>query len=267
MLLEEAVDKFIETLRPLYIDESQFYDLIPSRRHNEPPAEVLNIHGVRLFASIAGIGIEEDSTKVLVEPDLEDPKSEIVVCSYASWDQYYDTRDGGVSKGRGYYAEISQGTHFPPKKDSGPRVNPNFRETAISRAARNAMLGLIPSRYLILKIKQLTIEKNEMRSDLDKINQARIAARERASVLEQEGISSSIIFEEVKSIRDSNIEDWGVDDWNFLKFKFEEAIGKQVSSDPVEEDIDQQADDSPEVEITSEDITDEELADVVEEDF
>ena len=261
MLLLEVIDEFIEMLRPLYIDETKFYDTFPASRKNDPPVEVLNIHAVRLFAGIAGIGIVEGTTKVMQEPDFEQPDPEIVVCSYASWDMSTKFKDGTLHSGRGYYAEVSQKTHWPPRGQDGPRMNPNYRETAISRAERNAMLGLIPARYVLFRIKELTKEKNQMRSDMEKVNQARVSARAKASILEQGGVSSSTIFEEVKSIRSQEIENWGVEDWNFLESEFDRAISEQIPREPGDEAVDEQADSLPEAEVTSEDVTPEELAD------
>lgn len=151
----QFVETFIDILRPLDIDEKKFYDTFPPIRRGDPPVEVLNVHSVRLYASITGIGIREGSTKIIKEPDLSDVDSDIVIGSYAEA-PYFITMDRAST--RGYYAEITQKTHWPASQDGkkAARLNPNYRETAITRAERNAMLGLIPARYILFRIKQLS---------------------------------------------------------------------------------------------------------------
>ena len=254
MELMQAVDKFIDMLRPLDVDETKFYDIFPAIRRNDPPVEVLNIHGVRLFAAIAGIGITEGSTKVLQEPTLEErvPGSEIVVCSHANWPYSYSgevSRRLDTDNNRGYYAEITQSLFWAAKEGKDARLNPNYRETAISRAERNAMLGLIPARYLIFMIKQLTKEKQQMLTAMDKTNKARIAARAKAGVLEENGIASIDTLEAVKALKGESIDDWGEPEWRYLEMEFDKVIAEQVSREPGDESIEEQADSLPEAEI------------------
>jgi len=262
MLLSQAVDEFIETLRPLYIDETKFYDTFPGNRQSDPPVEILNVHSVRLFASIAGIGIKEGSTKVLEEPDLSDPNSEVIISAYAIW--LHDSHllaERLEETGRGAYAEITQKTHRFPKGGGDPYINPNYRETGFSRAQRNAMLGLIPARYVIQRIKQLTIEKNEVRSMAEKVSKARASAQGKARIVEGYGIASIDTLEKVKSIRGDNIEEWNVTDWNYLESELDLVISNHTPSESTEsEGLDEEVDSLPEEEISSEELTAEEAS-------
>jgi len=248
----ESVETFIEMLKPLDIDEKKFYDSFPPIRRGDPPVEVLNVHSVRLYASIVGIGIREGTTKIIKEPDLSDVDSDIVIGSYAECPYILNGyEDIGH---RGYYAEITQKTHWPGSKDGNkaPRLNPNYRETAITRAERNAMLGLMPARYILFRIKQLSQEKAKLLDEKSKIDKARASARMRATMLEENGVPSIGILEEAKKLKGEVIEDWGVEEWRYLESEFAKAIAEKVPREPGDESIDLDSDAQPEVEVPPE---------------
>jgi len=227
MNMRSASTEFIEFLSPLEIDETKFFDTFPSRNRNEPPQEVLNIHGVRLYASIKEIGIKENSCKILIEPDLSEGPGNIVVCAEAE----------DLSTGRRYYAEVEQQTHYPAKGNGAARLNPNYRETAITRAERNAMLGLIPARYLVACIKKLSTAKNELRNEEEKIHLARASARRIAKMCEDNGISSKDIFNTVKDeLREHDMDAWKEPQWRILKQHLENAL-KEQAPEPEEEEV------------------------------
>ena len=244
----DLVNEFIDLLRVPGVEEKKFYEVIPGRG-NDGPTEVLNVHGVRLFAALADISIKEGSTKVVAEPEVDDSgkhtsKSHITVCSYAN----INVDSGGT---RGYYGEIVQDTHWPGKE---PRANPNYRETAFTRAERNALAGLIPGRYIVHRIKILSEEKVAKLKDEEKIAKVRDSARSKAAILETEGIASIDIIEKVKAMK-GDMEDWTAVEWKILENEFDKTIAVNLTSVSETQAIEGQSDaePAPEAEVMPED--------------
>ena len=282
------VDTFIEMLSPLSVDETKFYDKFKPRNPNGTDEEILNVHGVRLYAAIAHISIVPGSTKVLEEPDLTDPKSVIRLCSEAqqpisvvSIESVKNVLDLRVSqdikglvdylvdlvqsltlqhgdKTRTYYAEIRRETHWPAKQNSPARLNPNYNELAITCVERNAMRGLIPTRYLVQRIKALTILKESQRSDFEKLERAKTEARELCKVLNDKGYKSTIDLMD-KIAKESGVDDfenWTAAHWKKLSSECTKVLESLESNENNQnangETVEELVDAAPEPEVTSE---------------
>lgn len=219
MNIFKAISQSVNTLSESDIDETRFYETIPGRG-GSPDEIVLNIHGIRVLANHANISIID--VKELKQPKYDDKgvmiPSEYVVSATAE----IITEDNDTRRDTSI---VSQDTHY-----NAGRANPNFRETAVTRAKRNAILSLVPARYYLDKIVAITANKvAAKREQSDALALAKGLARSRYSAYLE------LTFKEQaqalwESTREEVLEEygdedqWGADAWNAITAAFDEAL-------------------------------------------
>ena len=233
MNIFKAIDEAVKTLSDPRIDETRYYDNYPARG-NTPASDSLNIHGLRLLANYADISIIE--VVELKQPKYDDKgkmlPSEYVVSATAEiiTDANDTRRDTSI---------VSQPTHYNAGKE-----NPNFRETAVTRAKRNAIKSLVPERYYLDKMIGITEDKKTAEEQLANAEEnTKKLARSRFSAYME------LTYKENaealwKTTRESVIEEygeeseWGVDGWSKIVSAFDEALaeGADVDEEQIAED-------------------------------
>ena len=133
--------------------------------------------------------------------------------------EYKETSDGRglyfsataeTKTGQSYIAHV-----FQPYKKKNKQVN-NPVETGSTRAARNAMLGLIPTDHLLRKI-EAAIEAGTLeRSVIEQaMNTARVKLREQKEWLASKNYSMEQAFQKIQEII-GDAEAWEEREWNLF---------------------------------------------------
>lgn len=213
----QAIDAAMELLMQDGINENEYFDEIPGRSGK---SKVLNVHGVRLIASFTTLRIRE--TKVL-ETGNED-----IITVYAV--------AGFENERGGYESQVEEAKRYPSKKEGEPGLpNKNALAVAFTRAERNAMLGLMPARYIVQRIQQVTVMKTAQLEEKDHTINARESARERARHLEGIGGNSTEVLDEVKAQVGIDLATWGSVQWVHLEKKIEDEVIKIEEKEPKKE--------------------------------
>lgn len=216
LTIYEAIDEAMSHLMDPDINEKLFYDEIPTSQGKQ---KVLNVHGVRLIASFTKLRIKSTQSKETDEF--------VTVKAIAGFegDEF------------GYESEVDQPLRYRPKKEGElGALDKDARAKAYTRAERNAMLGLMPARYIVMRIESVTKSKEDAAEQAKLISEARNKARDRAIYLTNIGGDSSVIFTSVKEELGDDEEKWTKENWQHLENMIDKSVYELESDDEDEEE-------------------------------